>query len=132
MVSDTALYTIHWSDLVGGGLVGSVLLLALVERLRRIFATRADLNGLGDRVNTLQGAQTQIREALDEARERLSMVETEQKHQLERVTAQVIRPLERITEKLENVMEAQAAQAASLEHIVKRLDRLDVRKGGNA
>ena len=131
MVSDTPLYTIHWSDVVGGGLVGSILLLALVERLRRVFATRADLNGLGDRVNVLHATHTQLRESVDEARERLSMVENEQRHHLERVAAQVIRPLERITEKLENVMEAQAAQAASLEHIVKRLDRMDVRKGGD-
>lgn len=52
-------------------------------------------------------------------------MEREQKHQWERIAEQVIRPLERITDKLEAVGEIQAAQAAALEHILQRLDRID-------
>lgn len=116
---------LSWAGLLGSGAVATVLLLALVERLRRTFATRADLNGVGERMNALQAVQAQLREAVDETRERLAAVEAEQKHQWERVAEQVIRPLERITEKLESVGEAQAAQAAALEHIGKWLDRVD-------
>jgi hypothetical protein len=121
----TAAITLDWPAITGSGFVVTVLFLALVERLRRTFASQSDLNGLGERVNGLQTLFVQLREGLDENRERVVAVETEQKHQWERVAEQVIRPLERITEKLENVTEAQAAQAAALEHIGKWLDRMN-------
>ncbi len=122
MKSDTPLM-IGWEMLAGSGFVVGVLLLALVERLRRTFATRQDLNGLGDRVNALQTLYVQTRDLADEARDRLSGVEAEQRHQWERVAEQVIKPLERITDKLETVSEIQSAQRATLEHIGKWLDR---------
>ena len=100
------IFTVEWSHILGGGAVGTVLLLALVERLRRTFATRADLNGLGERVNTLDTHYAQLRRAVDDTRERLMTVETEQKLQWERVMEQVIKPLERITDKLETVGKA--------------------------
>jgi hypothetical protein len=130
MAMDAPIFDVYWSDLLGGGLVGTVLLLALIERLRRTFATKVDLNGLGDRVNLLQTHNAQLQEAIDDTRERLMSVETEQKLQWERVMEQVIRPLERITEKLEGMGTAQAAQAAALEQIGKWLDRMEgTRKG---
>lgn len=113
------------STLVGSGFALSVLLLALVERLRRTFATRQELNGVGDRLNALQSLYLQVREGVDEARERIAATEAEQRHQWERIAEQVIRPLDRITDKLEAASEAQAAQGAVLEQIGKRLDRAD-------
>lgn len=120
--SDTAL-SIDWPALAGSGFVATVLLLALVERLRRTFATRQELNGFGDRLNALQSLYIQVREAADEARDQANACRAEQRHQWERVADQVIKPLERITEKLEGVSEIQAAQTATLEHIGKWLDR---------
>lgn len=120
---------IDWPTAAGSGFVAATLFLALVEKLRRTFATRQDLNGLGDRVNALQSLYIQVREAVDEARELAGAAQAEQKHQWERVAEQVIRPLERITEKLETVSEIQAAQTASLEHIGKWLDRTDEHRG---
>lgn len=117
--------TLDWPALVGSGLVTTVIFLALVERLRRTFATQVDLNGLGDRVNAMQTLYIQLRESNDEFRTRLATLESEQKHQWERVAELVIRPLERITEKLEVVSEIQVAQKSTLEHIEKRLDRTD-------
>lgn len=117
--------TLDWPALVGSGVVTTVVFLALVERLRRTFATQTDLNGLGDRVNAMQTLFIQLREGTDDFRTRLNTVESEQKHQWERVAEQVIKPLERITEKLEMVSELQAAQKSTLEHIEKRLDRAD-------
>ena len=124
--------TLDMLALVGGGTAATVLLLALVERLRRTFATRQDLNGLGDRVAALQTLYLQVREGVDDARERIATTEAEQRHQWERIAEQVIRPLERITDKLEGVAEAQAAQAAALEHIGFRLDRADGQQRGTA
>lgn len=116
---------LDWTAVAGSGFVVTVLLLALVEHLRRTFVTRQELNGLGDRLNALQSLYLQVREAADEARERAAATQAEQKHQWERIAEQVIRPLERITDKLEGVAEIQAAQAASLEHIGHRLNRTE-------
>ncbi|CAA9307625.1 MAG: hypothetical protein AVDCRST_MAG89-907 [uncultured Gemmatimonadetes bacterium] len=125
-------HVLGWSTILGSGAITTVVFLALVERLRRTFATQADLNGLGDRVNALQTLFTQLRESLEDNRDRVMTVESEQKHQWERVAEQVIRPLERITEKLENVTEAQASQAAALEHIGKWLDRIEEMRSSSA
>lgn len=124
-VIETPSWTVEIPTLVGGGVGVTVLLLALVERLRRTFATRQDLNGFGDRLMALQSLYLQVREAADEARARTAATEAEQRHQWERIAEQVIRPLERITDKLEGVAEIQAAQASALEHIGYRLDRAD-------
>ncbi|HEV2147526.1 MAG TPA: hypothetical protein VGR37_09015 [Longimicrobiaceae bacterium] len=121
-MSSNAVLTLDWPAIAGSGLMVSVLLLALVERLRRTFATRQDLDGFGDRLNALQSLYLQVREAADEARDRSVNVQAEQKYQWERIAEQVIRPLERITDKLESVSEIQAAQTASLEHLGKWLD----------
>jgi hypothetical protein len=118
-------HTLDWTAFAGGGFVVSVLFLALVERLRRTFATRLEVNGLGEKFNALQSLYLQAREAADEARDRAMGVEREQKHQWERIAELVIRPLDRITDKLETVGEIQAAQATSLDHILQRLDRAD-------
>lgn len=128
----TPSWTVDVSTLVGSGIGATVLLLALVERLRRTFATRQDLNGFGERLAALQSLYIQVRESADEARERVGATEAEQRHQWERIAEQVIRPLERITDKLENVSEAQAAQAAALQHIGSRLDRADSAGGHSA
>lgn len=128
-MSSLSEWRVDVSTLVGSGFIVSVLLLALVERLRRTFATRQELNGFGDRLTALQSLYLQVREGVDDARERIVATEAEQRHQWERIAEQVIRPLERITDKLEGVAEVQAAQAAALEHIGARLDRADGQHG---
>ncbi len=121
--------TLDWSAIVGSGFVVGVLFLALVERLRRTFASRQELNGLGEKFSALQSLYLQVRETADEARERALSTQTEQRHQWERVAEQVIRPLERITERLDSVCAAQAAQAATLDHIGRRLDQAEELRG---
>lgn len=121
--------TLDWAALVGSGFVGTVLLLALVEWLRRTFATRQELNGVSEKFQALQSLYLQVRETADEARERAAATQAEQKHQWERIAEQGIRPLERITGKLEGVAEIQAAQAAALDQIGRRLDHADDQHG---
>lgn len=122
--SNTALSP-DWSVVAGSGFVAGVLFLALVERLRRTFATHQEVAALGEKLHALESLFIQVRETADEARERAGAAETEQRRQWERIIDQVIRPLERITEKLETVGEAQAAQAVALENLVRRLDSAD-------
>jgi hypothetical protein len=81
MIEASALM-LDWPAVVGGGFVVSVLFLALVERLRRTFVARAELE-------------------------------------------QAMRPLDRVTERVEALREMHAAQAAVLEQMLQRLDRLD-------
>jgi hypothetical protein len=128
MAMESAVWPLDVSTLVGSGFVARVLLLALVERLRRTFVSQQELSGLDDRLKALQGHYLQVRETADEARERARANQAEQEHQWERIAEQVIRPLERITERLEAVCEAQAAQAAALDFIGKRLDEADGRR----
>jgi hypothetical protein len=85
MTSEVVL-TLGWTEIAGSGFAVTVALLALVERLRRTFATRAELKGMRERV---------------------------------------IRPLERVTDKLETVGEVQAAHAVALENVLQRLDRIE-------
>jgi hypothetical protein len=129
VVNTQSILTLDWSALVGSGFVVGVLFLALVERLRRTFASQQELNGLGEKFSALQSLYLQVREAADEARERALSAQTEQRHQWERIAEQVIRPLERITERLDSVCAAQAAQAATLDHIGKRLDHAEELRG---
>jgi hypothetical protein len=113
------------SVLIGSGFGVSVLLLALVEWLRRTFATRADLDRVAAKCTALESLFLQVREAADEARERASALQAEQKHQWERIAEQVIRPLERITKRLDSVCEAQAIQSTALAYLTKRFDQAD-------
>ena len=131
-MNGTPVVSLDWPALVGSGFAASVLLMALVERLRRTFATRQDLNGLGDRLNDLQQAWVQVRDTAESAQDLAERVQADQKNQWMRVAEQVIRPLERITEKLEAVSVAQASQAAALEQISRRLDGTERRGPGRA
>lgn len=109
------------SVLLGSGFVAAVLLLALVERLRRTFATRQEMNGVCEKFNALQSLYLQVRETADGARARAIANQAEQKNQQERLAGQVVR-MERLAKKLESVGEAQAAHEVALEHLGRRLD----------
>lgn len=114
---------LDWSAVAGSGWVATVLLLALVERLRRTFAARPELNALREQIVAVEAQCAQARQAAEEARSRAQAGQAEQRHHWERVNEQVLRPLERIAAKLEGVAEAQVAQAAALEHLERWLGR---------
>lgn len=120
--------TLDWPAVAGGGFVVGVLFLALVERLRRTFATRQELNGLGERLNGLQTLYVQLRDAMDEGRDQVMEARAEQRHQAERMgrlAEQIGRPFERLTEKLEALAAVQVAQNAALEQAERRLARVE-------
>lgn len=101
--------TLDWPALTDG-FAALLLFLTLLERLRRLFTARGETH----RLEALQGLSVDARAAADEARERSTDLTREQRHQWERVA-----------ERLEAVAEIQAAQTAALEHVLRRLDRLD-------
>jgi hypothetical protein len=116
-----------WSFIVGSGFVVAVLLLALVERLRHTFATKDDLNGLGQRVHALEDRYDQWQRLIEDTRESVRTLESEQRHQVDRVNRQVIDPLQRITTKLEEVAAAQISQAAAVRKVEHWLNNLALR-----
>lgn len=122
---------LNWSAVAGSGFVATVLMLALVERLRRVFATKHDLNGLGQKFSALETLYIQVREAADDARAGVAAIRTEQRVLSERITEQVIRPLERLSQKVEDLSEAQVRQATALEHLDRALTRGDEPRSGN-
>ena len=120
--------TLEWSTIAGSGFVVGVAFLALVERLRRTFATRQELNGMGKRFNAMETLYVQLRDAVDEARDQALEMRAEQRNQAERigrVVEQMTRPLERATEKLEALGGVQASQSTTLEHLERRLARVE-------
>lgn len=128
-MTNQSLLLVDWSALLGGGVVATVAFLALVERLRRTFSTRQELASLAEKVDSLQRLCADLEETSLQAAERSRMVERDQKQQWRRLADQVLRPLQRTTAKLEGVKEAQAGQAATLDQIVQRIDRLDITPG---
>ena len=116
-----------WPAVVGSGFVMTVLLLALVERLRRTFATRVELSGLSEKLTALEQRSDALRAASDVLRERVSGAEAEQKHQWERINEVGVRPLQRVLRKLESLGEQQVAQAAALAELERRTTFLRMR-----
>ncbi len=118
-------WSVDVSTLVGSGFAVSVLLLALVERLRRTFATRQELTGLEDKFHALESLYLQVRDAADANRDRLVEIRAEQRHHWERTAEHVVKPLARMAERLDEISGARASQASTLEHIGRRLDRVE-------
>lgn len=122
-MSESAGIHLDWSAVAGSGFVITVLILALVERLRRVFATKQDLNGLGQKFNALETLYIQVREATDSVRADVASIRAEQRMLAERITEQVIRPLERLSQKVEEVSETQVRHATALEHLDRAMTR---------
>jgi hypothetical protein len=123
---------LDWSMIAGSGFVVGVLFLALVERLRRTFATRQELDGLEEKYRTLEALYRQAIGAAAGAQQRTLAVQVEQKHLSERVADQVMRPVERMAAKLDMVSEAQATQSLVLEYLERRLDRVEASAGATS
>lgn len=87
-------------------------------------ATREEVNGCGERVTALTAVVAQVRELGDSNRDDIRTLQIEQRHQWERISEQIITPLDRITDRLETVSLTQERQAATLEHIVKHVENL--------
>lgn len=110
--------------LLGGGVLYRLVLGALENRLRTTFATRRELNAVGDRVNALETVVVQARDQADHANERVTLME-ERAHQqwkqiTERLSEVVVRPLERLTERLEKIGEEQVRQQEQIKTLFRK------------
>lgn len=110
--------------LLGGGVLYRLVLGALENRLRTTFATRAELDAAGARVNALETVVVQARDQADTANERVTLVEERSHQQWERLTERfsevVVRPLEKLTDRLEQIAEIQARQQAQIESLFRQ------------
>ena len=106
---------------IGTGAV--FLLLALMNRLRRVFATLKELNQCSNHLMALQTLYLQVRHTNEHTHERIAAAEAERALQWERTQEQVLRPLERVTEKLEAAVAVQEARAVTLDELSQRMER---------
>lgn len=106
--------------LISGGVLSVILGgfgLALRGWLAKYFATKQDLDGLGDRVTAYANITVQTRELADENRDSIREIRAEGRAQWERMTEQVIRPLETATKSLQGMQESVAVQTNTLEAV---------------
>lgn len=124
--------------LIGGGAIGGILWHALQNRLRdqfverdelfdaagdRKFAKLKDVNDMGSRVNGLETVAIQARDRADEAADGVAVLDERQRQHWERVTEQIVRPLERVAERMELMGKEQARQAEALRLMYDQLHR---------
>lgn len=80
--------------------VGGVILAGLVPylelRMRKVFATREDLDGVGGRVGAVESRAERIETLAENNRERLGLAERDAKNDRERLTETVAEPLREI------------------------------------
>lgn len=112
-----------FSSVVGSVSVGAILIAALKWKLLDDFAARGDLDGMGDRVANVEKRSTTLEEATRETTRRLDTIETQQRHQWERIAEGVIEPLRQMTKELKAVSAWMERQDERHKSLVERLDR---------
>jgi hypothetical protein len=98
--------------------------LAIKGWLAKSFATKDELNGYGDRLNAFSSIVMQVRELSDSNRDDIRSLQAEIRHQWERISAETIDPLRRITDDLQTLSTTQAKQTGILEMLVKHVETL--------
>ena len=113
------------SVIAASGLAAAVLLAALVERLRRTFATRHEVAALRRRVEALQKQSSSTRELSLRAYNRAEAMHTELDRERERSNGHVLLPLQRGAAKLESIGEMVASHASTLRHLEGRVGAVE-------
>ena len=103
----------------------AVLLAALVERLRRTFATRHEVAALRRRGEALQKQCSSTRELSLRAYNRADATHAELERERERLNGHVLVPLQRGAAKLESIGEMAASHASTLRHLEGRLGAVE-------
>lgn len=108
---------------IGGGAISAWWLKGLKEHLRTTFATLTDLNNMGSRVNGIESVAIGARESGDDAQAHIQRLELVQSQQWERIAEHVIKPLEQISLRMEQLAQTQAVQTNTLEFFAKEIER---------
>jgi biopolymer transport protein ExbB/TolQ len=121
------LFSAAIGGLLGGGALAKMGLGALENRMRNTFATKGDLNDLGERVTGVQKVASLANEMADDALEKARTVERQQDERngrymetLERVS----KSMERIAGEMQTVQREQAKVAGILGPLTRDVERL--------
>lgn len=112
------------AGIVAGAITPFVLLWALRGKLLDWFATRHDLDGIGERANALETLVVQHRERMDEQRERLDRITAKQEHQWERIHHGFLEPLRGLVVDVREIRDEQIRQGETVRHMVERVDEI--------
>lgn len=104
---------------------GALMTLAEV-RFRRIFATEKDLQGVSGRADAMQTLYLQLREASEKHERELAELRIGQQRQWQDIAERVIAPLDRISERTNDMAEQQAAITTTLEHVCDWLKQANI------
>src|SRR5688572_6988561 len=106
---------------LGGGSITALIVLAFREKLRATFATIVDLNALGRKVDTLEGAFHATAAIANTTTGEVRELRQEQRHQWERL----IKPVEELAGEMKEMRrefnEAQLEQARHNERVATEL-----------
>lgn len=113
------------SGLIGGGSLAALLFRGLRDRLREDlrddYASRSDLNHVGSRLNAFENIVIQVRERADTNHDAILRIEERHEQQWERITErladQVIKPLERLVERLDEMSRRQERHDAEIQNL---------------
>jgi hypothetical protein len=97
--------------LLGGGSVAGLLLGALETRLRNVFTTRSETNGLGGRVAAVEGLCLRLEERIGALETKMEKLYLQHDHEARRIAerlAETARTLERVAERVERLDRNQA------------------------
>lgn len=112
-------------SLLGGGALYRIILAALDGRMRKI--AEEEVNKVGNRINGLDTVAHMALEQADKANERTAILEERNAQQWERITERlaetVVRPLERVVDRMEEMGRQLAGHQSDIEHLRRRGDR---------
>jgi hypothetical protein len=91
-------------------------------------ATVKDLNGLGGKQQALESLMIQIRESSDASNDRVSLLEQAQHHDRERMAELVVKPMERMIQRLDVLGEQAIRLATLVEQVARQVDRIEKEK----
>lgn len=106
--------------LVGGGAIIGLLWNAAENRLRKTFATRDDVNGIGRKVGEQQRELSSMDDRFDAMRDRLTLVEERQTQQWERISEQMAHTAESTREATRELREV----ARTVQDLALRMERM--------
>lgn len=122
-----ALAAALFGGIVGGGVIWKFGMNALVNELRQTFATKDDLSEQEARLDAHEQAIALNKESVDQTNQRFAIMEERNHQQWERVTEklseQIIKPLEKITDRMETISQQLAGHAREFEHVWRELER---------
>lgn len=129
----------NWVEIAGlvlaaAGILGVAVWAVIESRARRVFAPLTDFCELEGKVGEMEKGQAEIRGLLQGQEQRIALLEQADLNQAERMSELVVRPLQKVVERLDAIATTQqrhgemlATHAADLKSVGRTLDEFRIR-----